>query len=104
DEKPTGSKDPYALRRSALGILRILREQGARLSLGGLVEAWYAHLAGNTPSHFRGYETVRGDILDFFTDRLKVQLREDGRSLDVIEAVLALKDDDVVRVIKRIDA
>jgi len=104
DEKPTGSKDPYALRRSALGILRILRDQGARLPLGGLVEAWYAHLAGTAPSHFRAYEIVRSEILDFFTDRLKVQLREDGRPLDVIEAVLAQKDDDVVRVIRRIDA
>ena len=104
DEKPTGSKDPYALRRSALGILRILREQGARLSLGGLVEAWYAHLAGQTPAHFRSFEVVSGEILDFFTDRLKVQLREDGRPLDVIEAVLALKEDDVVLTIARIDA
>ena len=43
-------------------------------------------------------------LLDFFTDRLKVQLREEGRPLDVIEAVLALKDDDVVRVINRIEA
>lgn len=104
DEKPTGSKDPYALRRSALGILRILREQDARLSLGGLVEAWYAHLPGQTSAPFRDVDVVRGDILDFFTDRLKVQLREDGRPLDVIEAVLALKDDDVVRTIARIDA
>lgn len=104
DEKPTGSKDPYALRRSALGILRILREQGAHISLGGLVEAWYAHLAGGAPSHFRGFGAVRGEILDFFTDRLKVQLREEGRPLDVIEAVLALQDDDVVRVIDRMKA
>lgn len=104
DEKPTGSKDPYALRRSALGILRILREQGAQVSLGGLVEAWYAHLAGHVPPHFRGCEITRGEVLDFFTDRLKVQLREEGRPLDVIEAVLALKDDNVVRVIDRMKA
>ncbi len=104
DEKPTGSKDPYALRRSALGILRILRDQGVRISLGELVEVWYVQLADKAPTHFRDHKLVRTEILDFFTDRLKVQLREEGRPLDVIEAVLALKDDDVVRVINRIEA
>ncbi|MBW8734905.1 MAG: glycine--tRNA ligase subunit beta, partial [Asticcacaulis sp.] len=53
DEKPTGSKDPYALRRAALGILRILREHDVRLSIGELVEAWYAHQAGQLPTHFK---------------------------------------------------
>ena len=121
DEKPTGSKDPYALRRSALGILRILRDQSVRLSLGGLVEAWYKNpritLASSDLSEL-GYlsidakhhepilkaSIVRSEILDFFTDRLKVQLREEGRALDVIDAVLALQDDDIVRTLKRIEA
>ncbi len=103
DEKPTGSKDPYALRRSALGILRILRDQGARVSLGGLVEAWY-QACGETPVVLRGADLVRPEVLDFFTDRLKVQLREEGRLLDVIEAVLALQDGDVARTIRRIEA
>lgn len=97
DEKPTGSKDPYALRRAALGILRILREHDARLSLSDLVEAWYAHL-GAVPAHFKPFETVRAEILDFFVDRIKVQLKEEGQRFDIIEAVLANRDDDVVRV------
>ena len=97
DEKPTGSKDPYALRRAALGILRILREHNARLGLSELVQAWYAHL-GSLPAHFKPYETVRAEILDFFVDRIKVQLKDEGQRFDIIEAVLANRDDDVVRV------
>ncbi len=104
DEKPTGSKDPYALRRAALGILRILREHNTRLSVGELVEAWYAHLGSNVPAHFRGYEIVRAEILDFFNDRLKVQLKDEGQRFDVLDAVLAEKDDDVVRVTLKVAA
>lgn len=103
DEKPTGSKDPYALRRSALGILRILREHNARLSLTAMVEAWFANV-GSGPQGVRSGADVAAEILDFFTDRLKVQLREDGRNHEVIDAVLANKDDDMVRVVGRIDA
>ncbi|WP_443747333.1 glycine--tRNA ligase subunit beta [Asticcacaulis solisilvae] len=97
DEKPTGSKDPYALRRAALGTLRILREHNARVSIGELVQAWYAHLGG-VPEHFKPYETVRTEILDFFVDRIKVQLKDEGQRFDIIDAVLANSDDDVVRV------
>ena len=100
-EKPTGSKDPYALRRSALGILRILREHGFRLELRDVVIAWTA--TQTSPTGQLDVEFL-DDVRDFFTDRLKVQLREDGRPLDVIDAVLALQDDDVVRTIARIDA
>lgn len=103
DEKPTGSKDPYALRRSALGILRILREHDVRLSMKALVEAWFANV-GAGPQGVRQAADVTAEILDFFTDRLKVQLREDGRNHEVIDAVLANKDDDMVRVVGRIDA
>ncbi len=104
EEKPTGSKDPYALRRAALGILRILREHNARLSIGELIQAWYAHLGSDAPAHFRGYELVRGEILDFFNDRLKVQLKDEGQRFDVLDAVLAEKDDDVVRVTLKVAA
>jgi glycyl-tRNA synthetase beta chain len=104
DEKPTGSKDPYALRRAALGTLRILREHDARLSIGELVQAWYAHLGGDVPAHFRGYEGVRAEILDFFNDRLKVQLKDEGQRFDVLDAVLAEKDNDVVRVTLKVAA
>ena len=101
DEKPTGSKDPYALRRSALGILRILREHGVRLSLSELVAAWYGL---DVPAHVQPEEKVRSEILDFFADRLKVQLREEGRPLEALDAVLATRDDDIVRMTEKIAA
>ncbi|ESQ91777.1 glycyl-tRNA synthetase subunit beta [Asticcacaulis sp. AC460] len=100
-EKPTGSKDPYALRRSALGILRIIREQGVTLHLGGLVDAWYRS-RGELPVSVQEVDTVRPEVLDFFADRLKVQLRDEGRRFDVLEA--ALGSDDVVNTIGRIAA
>ena len=171
DEKPTGSKDPYALRRSALGILRILREHRLRVSIRSLIRNWYVTLgtfaSGNNalavieegmvygfgsgqknpdspidisskvtdwlhrsevlvvghdlpigdfyyptglPVHgklllrFRSCEAVDIEVPDFFLDRLKVQLREEGRPLEAIEAVLALKDDDIVRMTDKLAA
>jgi glycyl-tRNA synthetase beta chain len=68
DEKPTGSKDPYALRRAALGVIRILVENGVRLGLSKWAER---------------------DLLSFFHDRLKVYLRDQGARHDLIDAVLA---------------
>jgi glycyl-tRNA synthetase beta chain len=123
DEKPTGSKDPYALRRSALGILRIMREHGVRLSLREVVEAWYQFSTNNSfvfvqPNKLRparlmneleevevmASAALQADILDFFNDRLKVQLREEGHAPDVLDAVFALKDDDILRLTKKLDA
>ena len=104
-EKPTGSKDPYALRRSALGILRIVRDHGLSLSMRELVEAWYAYLAGgDNRIEAQDFEAVQVDILDFFNDRLKVQLREEGHAPDLLDAVFALKDDDILRLTKKLDA
>ncbi|WP_226635541.1 glycine--tRNA ligase subunit beta [Novosphingobium profundi] len=81
DEKPTGSKDPFALRRAALGVIRILTENGLRLSVG---------------TH---------DLLDFFADRLKVQQKEAGVRHDLIDAVFALGgEDDLVRLLARVHA
>jgi glycyl-tRNA synthetase beta chain len=100
DEKPTGSKDPYALRRSALGILRILRSDDIRLSLSEVVDAWYFV---NT-SLVTVRQVVKPQLLDFFNDRLKVQLREEGHAPDVLDAVFALKDDDILRLTKKLDA
>jgi glycyl-tRNA synthetase beta chain len=80
DEKPTGSKDPFALRRSALGVIRIITENGLRL-------------------------TIAAALLDFFADRLKVQQREQGVPHDLIDAVLALGgEDDLVRLLARVKA
>ena len=81
DEKPTGSKDPFALRRAALGIIRIITENGLRMGV------------------------AEGDLLDFFADRLKVQQREAGVRHDLIDAVFALGgEDDLVRLLARVHA
>ncbi len=176
DEKPTGSKDPFALRRSALGILRILRQHNVRISLNELAGFWYKSLliyagagravyvdtdnwrgsAGprvaegdgeifdnylrdfkqgllessvwviptdrdydldimyehvpNVPEvegallTFRSFAQVGPEFEDFMTDRLKVQLKDEGHRFDIIEAVFALKDGDIVRQTQRIAA
>ena len=110
DEKPTGSKDPYALRRSALGILRIIREHSLRLSLVDLANAWRELLQKGRANQTFNLDTAstRGDlaaeILAFFTDRLKVQLKDEGRRYDVIDAVLSGDQDDIVQAISKIEA
>ena len=93
DERPTGSKDPYALRRAALGVIRIALENGVRLSLAAeLVK--HALVTGDLPS----------GLLPFFADRLKVLLRDQGRRHDLVDAVFALGDDDLVRIVARVEA
>ncbi|MCJ9695716.1 glycine--tRNA ligase subunit beta [Rhizobium sp. PRIMUS64] len=84
DEKPTGSKDPFALRRAALGVVRILLERKIRLPL----------LA----------TTRDGDLLSFFHDRLKVYLRDQGARHDLIDAVLTSDADDLLMVARRVEA
>jgi len=81
-EKPTGSGDPFALRRAALGVIRILLENGLRLSL-----------------------SVPDDLAAFFADRLKVALKEKGIRHDLIDAVFSLgNEDDLVRLVARVEA
>jgi len=93
DEKPTGSKDPYALRRAALGIIRLIVENGLRLSL----EAVFAKAGAKSD--------VVADLMGFFADRLKVAMREQGVRHDLVTSVFALGDeDDLVRLLKRVDA
>jgi len=84
DEKPTGSKDPYALRRAALGVIRILVENSVRIGLGNF---WQSAKAGFS-SASEGSDTF-DDLLSFFHDRLKVYLRDQGARHDLIDAVLA---------------
>ena len=84
DLKPSGSKDPFALRRSALGILALILDNGLRFPLSRI---------------------ANGDVLDFFADRLKVQQREAGVRHDLIDAVFALGgEDDLVRLLARVKA
>jgi len=102
DEKPTGSRDPYALRRAALGIIRLVLENGLRLPLKPLFAA--AHGLYTAPN-LRPAETVADELIDFLADRLKVHLREQGVGHDVIAAVFAKdKDDDLVRFLARVSA
>lgn len=83
DEKPTGSKDPYALRRAALGVIRIVLENGLRVSLA---------------------KFGKEDLIAFFADRLKVTLRDQGKRHDLVDAVFALGDDDLARIVARVEA
>ena len=102
DEKPTGSKDPFALRRAALGVIRILLEGGARFGLVRPLHKADFFLAefANAGKGLKGggFDDYGADLLAFFADRLKVHLRDEGIRHDVIDAVFALGDDDLVRV------
>lgn len=146
DEKPTGSKDPFALRRAALGVVRIVLENGVRLGLRkmiavggmGIVQTF----AGGLQSAFKkvpvgefmdasteerekltalreqlsdlksGVTTTKSDqnsnwiedLLAFFADRLKQYLRDQGQRHDLIDAVFALGEDDLVLIVKRVEA
>ncbi len=95
DETPTGSKDPFALRRAALGVLRLITENGLRLPL----EKIFAVASG-----LHGLGEAAG-LLDFLADRLKVHLRGKGVRHDLIEAVFAVGgEDDLVRLLARVAA
>lgn len=97
DEKPTGSKDPYALRRAALGVIRLLIDNNLRLSLLGLFM--------NSRSGLSGNQAGSDDLLSFFADRLKVYLRDQGARHDLIDAVFALPgQDDLLMIVRRVKA
>jgi glycyl-tRNA synthetase beta chain len=107
DEKPTGSKDPYALRRAALGIIRIVLENGVRLPLMDVLESQGAKTAkarGDVALAGRQVEQRNVDLLAFFADRLKVHLREQGARHDLVDAVFALGGDDLLMIVKRVEA
>ena len=98
DEKPTGSKDPFALRRAALGVIRLILDRGLRLALLEQVGAADRGLAGRAGADAR-------DLLGFFADRLKVYLRDQGARHDLIDAVFALSgQDDLLMVVRRVEA
>ena len=122
DEKPTGSKDPYALRRAALGAIRVLIVNAVRLPLidvfSTAVDQVDAQIdareiarkkaAGGDFVHARGIvgdgKSRQRDLLAFFADRLKVLLRDEGKRHDLVDAVFALGDDDLVRIVARVEA
>ncbi len=101
-EKPTGSKDPYALRRAALGIIAIILENKLRISLRWLFDKAFASAAYVNESE---RDSLFGELMSFFSDRLKVYLRERGTRYDLIDAVFALPDqDDLLLIVSRVAA
>src|ERR1700722_4737206 len=105
DEKPTGSKDPFALRRAALGVIRLVLSNDLRLSLGRWIHVAHGgHGMGEAGVTVRS-EKVTPDLLSFFADRLKVQLREQGARHDLVDAVFALEgQDDLLLIVRRVEA
>ncbi|HEY6254699.1 MAG TPA: glycine--tRNA ligase subunit beta, partial [Xanthobacteraceae bacterium] len=104
-EKSTGSKDPYALRRAALGAIRIVLENGIRLRLLPTIESEIRNGMLVTDALLVESRSLPRDLLTFFADRLKVQLREQGARHDLVDAVFALDDqDDLVLIVRRVEA
>ena len=102
DEKPTGSKDPFALRRAALGVIRLVLENGLDLPLIAILLK-----AGKTMPWAQGMkeEDAVADLLSFIHDRLKVYLRDQGIRHDVIDACIAMDgNDDLTLLVKRAQA
>ncbi len=108
-ETPTGSKDPFALRRAALGVIRLVLENRLRVPLLKVLDAAYRlyekGLGWEKEEEAEGGLPVSKRVLDFFADRLKVHLREQGVRHDHIDAVFALGgEDDLVRLLARVEA
>ena len=105
DEKPTGSKDPFALRRAALGVIRIVLENKVRLSLLKTTKSAAAAIKTGTRHAAVNRAQLPADLLVFFADRLKVQLREQGARHDLVDAVFALEgQDDLLLIVRRVEA
>ena len=103
DKKPSGSKDPFALRRAALHSIKIITENGLRLPLTAIFSEAERLLAYDKQGIVG--ELDRAELLDFFADRLKIQQREAGVRHDLIDAVFALGgEDDLVRLLARVKA
>jgi glycyl-tRNA synthetase beta chain len=100
-EKPTGSKDPYALRRAALGIITIVLDNAIRLRVIPGIE----FAAGGLRAAVASRSLLPSDLLSFLADRLKVQLREKGARHDLVDAVFALEgQDDLLLIVRRVEA
>ena len=107
DHKPTGSKDPFALRRAAIASIDLIIGNGLRLSLTEAIRGALANRIGASKDTTLAHRLDRTapDVVDFFADRLKVQQREAGVRHDLIDAVFALGgEDDLVRLLARVNA
>ena len=102
DERPTGSKDPFALRRQTLGIVALILRNELRLSLSEVIGQ---HIVPNAWDLLTGSDDTPDLLFDFLADRLKVQQREAGVRHDLIDAVFSLGgEDDLVRLLARVKA
>jgi glycyl-tRNA synthetase beta chain len=99
-EMPTGSRDPFALRRAALGVIRLIRDNRLRFPLRRAIDAASVAL----PQTNHGLQDIKPQLLPFFEDRIKVYLREQGVSHDLVAAVFALNEDDLIRLLARVEA
>jgi glycyl-tRNA synthetase beta chain len=127
DEKPTGSKDPYGLRRAALGVIRLIVENQLRLNAVSIFDWHEQHIdqavarrarergqeaggdrvAVSAQVSWSGKQVYKNsvELLSFFADRLKVQLREQGARHDLVDAVFSLEgQDDFLLIVRRVDA
>ena len=114
DEKPTGSRDPFALRRAALGVIRLIVENDLRFGLLPVFRSAFDVYAESVPAIAAlrqgkdgdaATQAIWDDLLEFFADRLKVHLRATGVRHDLITAVFSLGgEDDLVRVLARVKA
>ncbi len=105
DEKPTGSKDPFALRRAALGVIRILLERRVRLTLLPRITSHMGRIDTDIGKTVDENDLSRQfDLLSFFHDRLKVYLRDQGARYDLIDSVLTPEADDLLMIARRVEA
>jgi len=108
DEKPTGSKDPYGLRRAALGVIGIIVQRSIRLRLKPLIKSSFRAIREvhihSSAEQLPG-ELVAESLLAFLADRLKVQLRDQAARYDLVDAVFALEgQDDLLMIVRRVEA
>jgi glycyl-tRNA synthetase beta chain len=103
-EKPTGGKDPYALRRAALGVIAIILENKLRIPLWTLLAKALDQISFAGGSVF-AKDAIESELMGFFSERLKVYLRERGTRYDLIDAVFALPgQDDLLLIVSRVEA
>ena len=105
NEKPTGSKDPYALRRAALGVIRIVLERRIKISLRNIVEKHFENSYGK--EYLEVVDKI-DDLMLFFEDRLKVQLKDQKARHDLVDAVLSaeslFRGHSLISIVDRIEA
>jgi glycyl-tRNA synthetase beta chain len=102
-EVPTGSKDPFALRRAALGAIRLIRAEGAPASVRVMVQAAAQSAEDGSGGGLPARAAIVEEVATFIFERLKVLLREEGRRHDIIDAAAAAAADDLVDLIRRVE-